>query len=78
MKRSIAVALVVVACHTPVGFAADSLVESALLAARALGCVSSQHKTQMEVLGAGARDSVKGGPKLDHGGGGKPDHPAGG
>ena len=44
-----------------------------------LRAINSGQSTYAASCGSGFyAPSVKGGPKLDHGGGGKPDHPAGG
>ncbi len=54
MQRLIVVVLILLLSHMPVAFAADSLRESAMRAARQLGRAQGQPQRQVELLGVGA------------------------
>ena len=57
--RLIVVALILLLSHMPVAFAADSLRESAMRAARQLGRAQGQPQRQVELLGVGAAVKVR-------------------
>ena len=59
MQRLIVVALILLLSHMPVAFAADSLRESAMRAARQLGRAQGQPQRQVELLGVGAAVKVR-------------------
>ncbi len=59
MQRLIVVALILLLSHMPVAFAAESLRESAMRAARQLGRAQGQPQRQVELLGVGAAVEVK-------------------
>ena len=67
MQRLIVVALILLLSHMPVAFAADSLRESAMRAARQLGRAQGQPQRQVELLGVGAAVTVRlaNGQRLD-------------
>ena len=67
MQRLIVVALILLLSHMPVAFAADSLRESAMRAARQLGRAQGQPQRQVELLGVGAAVKVRlaNGQRLD-------------
>ncbi len=58
MQRLIVVALILLLSHMPVAFAADSLRESAMRAARQLGRAQGQPQRQVELFGVGAAVKV--------------------
>lgn len=59
MQRLIVVVLILLLSHMPVAFAADSLRESAMRAARQLGRAQGQPQRQVELLGVGAAVKVR-------------------
>ena len=59
MQRLIVVALILLLSHMPVAFAAESLRESAMRAARQLGRAQGQPQRQVELLGVGAAVKVR-------------------
>ena len=59
MQRLIVVVLILLLSHMPVVFAADSLRESAMRAARQLGRAQGQPQRQVELLGVGAAVKVR-------------------
>ncbi len=67
MQRLIVVALILLLSHMPVAFAAESLRESAMRAARQLGRTQGQPQRQVELLGVGAAVTVRlaNGQRLD-------------
>ncbi len=67
MQRLIVVALILLLNHMPVAFAAGSLRESAMRAARQLGRAQGQPQRQVEQLGVGAAVKVRlaNGQRLD-------------
>ena len=67
MQRLTVVALILLLSHMPVAFAADSLRESAMRAARQLGRAQGQPQRQVELLGVGAAVTVRlaNGQRLD-------------
>jgi len=59
MRRRIAVAVIFGLSYTPVAFAAEPLLESAMRVARHLGKTEGQPKQQVELFGVGATVKVK-------------------